>query len=124
MISGDVLFVPSGCPHRVENLTQSVAISANFVDPSNLQTVVEEVEIAALIDPRSADLLTQLTYKCAPILKDISHCMDKTDTKDKSNSDFKGCDKATKELLECHSVKHWIQYVTNEGHLKWNKFKH
>lgn len=53
------MFVPAGCPHRVENLTTSVAISANFVDLSNWTTVLEELELSALVDPRSNDLLKQ-----------------------------------------------------------------
>ncbi|XP_061191291.1 bifunctional arginine demethylase and lysyl-hydroxylase JMJD6-like [Saccostrea echinata] len=56
---GEVLFVPAGCPHRVENLTTTVAISANFVDLSNWKTVSEELELNAIIDPRSQDLLEQ-----------------------------------------------------------------
>ncbi|XP_056017847.1 bifunctional arginine demethylase and lysyl-hydroxylase JMJD6-B-like isoform X2 [Ostrea edulis] len=56
---GEILFVPAGCPHRVENLTTSVAISANFVDLSNWTTVLEELELSALVDPRSNDLLKQ-----------------------------------------------------------------
>ncbi|XP_064607869.1 LOW QUALITY PROTEIN: bifunctional arginine demethylase and lysyl-hydroxylase JMJD6-like [Liolophura sinensis] len=58
---GDLLFVPSGCPHRVENLETSLAISGNFVDLSNFKAVKEELEISALIDPRAEDLLTQFT---------------------------------------------------------------
>ncbi|XP_062594461.1 bifunctional arginine demethylase and lysyl-hydroxylase JMJD6-like [Saccostrea cucullata] len=58
--AGEVLFVPARCPHRVENLTSSVAISANFVDVSNWKAVLEELELNAIIDPRSGDLLEQL----------------------------------------------------------------
>ncbi|XP_046554523.1 LOW QUALITY PROTEIN: uncharacterized protein LOC124263846 [Haliotis rubra] len=57
---GEVLFVPSGCPHYVENLEVSVAISANFVDLSNLSAVKTELEVSALVDPRAEDLLKQL----------------------------------------------------------------
>ncbi|XP_067671162.1 uncharacterized protein [Haliotis asinina] len=57
---GEVLFVPSGCPHYVENLEASVAISANFVDLSNLPAVKKELEVSALVDPRAEDLLKQL----------------------------------------------------------------
>ncbi|CAC5424115.1 JMJD6 [Mytilus coruscus] len=56
---GDVLFVPAGCPHRVENLETSVAISSNFVDQSNLNLVRQELKINALIDIRSEELLQQ-----------------------------------------------------------------
>ena len=33
---GEVLFVPAGCPHGVRNVTDTVAISANYIDSSNL----------------------------------------------------------------------------------------
>ena len=58
--AGEVLFVPAGCPHRVENLTKSLAISANFVDKSNIDLVMRELSIDALQDQRAADLLQQL----------------------------------------------------------------
>lgn len=57
---GDLLFVPAGCPHRVENLTQSAAISANFVDLSNLSLVKKELHFASLVDPSARELLGQL----------------------------------------------------------------
>ncbi|VDI62083.1 Hypothetical predicted protein [Mytilus galloprovincialis] len=56
---GDVLFVPAGCPHRVENLETSVAISSNFVDQSNFTLVKQELKINALMDIRSEELLQQ-----------------------------------------------------------------
>ena len=52
--------MPSGCPHRVENLTSSVAISANYVDLSNISVVRRELSIQALVDCRAEDLLRQL----------------------------------------------------------------
>lgn len=51
--------MPAGCPHRVENLTTSLAISSNFVDMSNLEKVKLELGVQAYVDPRSADLLSQ-----------------------------------------------------------------
>jgi len=47
--AGEVLFVPHGCPHRVSNVTASIAISANFCDGSNITAAVEELDIAALV---------------------------------------------------------------------------
>jgi uncharacterized RmlC-like cupin family protein len=37
--TGDVLFVPAGCAHQVENTgcDTSVAVSFNYVDESNLE---------------------------------------------------------------------------------------
>ena len=58
--AGELLFVPAGCPHRVENLTKSLAISANFVDQSNLDLVLEELSVNAIQDQRAAQLLSEL----------------------------------------------------------------
>ncbi|RDD43381.1 F-box protein [Trichoplax sp. H2] len=58
---GELLFVPSGCPHRVENLERSIAISANFVDLSNYHRVVEELEYSSMMDNESKVLLSVLT---------------------------------------------------------------
>ena len=56
---GDLLFVPSGCAHRVENLTLSLAISANFVDLSNFPLVKKELHYRSLVDPNAQELLHQ-----------------------------------------------------------------
>lgn len=58
---GELLFVPYGCPHRVENLEDSVAVSANFVDLSNFKIVLKELKANAMLDPRAKELLTQMT---------------------------------------------------------------
>ncbi|XP_068672613.1 lysine-specific demethylase 8-like isoform X2 [Montipora foliosa] len=63
---GELLFVPCGCPHRVENLEDSLAISANFVDLSNYKVVIEELTANALVDPCAEELLTQLTNQDFP----------------------------------------------------------
>ena len=54
---GELLFVPAGCPHRVENVEKSLAISANFVDSSNVELVKKELQVNALLDERAAQLL-------------------------------------------------------------------
>ena len=59
IFSGEVLFVPAGCPHYVESLTESIAISANFVDLSNHSLMLREVE-ANTEDERASDLLKQV----------------------------------------------------------------
>lgn len=64
---GELLFVPYGCPHRVENLEDSLAVSANFVDLSNFYVVLEELKANALQDPRAEDLLIQMTKDDFPI---------------------------------------------------------
>lgn len=60
---GEVLFVPAGCPHKVENLETSLAISANFVDSSNFELVQQELQINGLIDVRSAKLFETFSSK-------------------------------------------------------------
>jgi len=52
--AGDIIFVPRGWPHQVENLATSVALSANFIDASNLEAACREAEILGLVseDPR------------------------------------------------------------------------
>jgi hypothetical protein len=54
---GQVLFVPAGSPHRVENLESSVAVSGNFVDDSNISEAVVHLQRNALLDPRAGELL-------------------------------------------------------------------
>ena len=63
---GELLFVPYGCPHRVENLEDTLAVSANFVDISNFEIVVEELKGNALLDPQAEDLLIQMTRDAFP----------------------------------------------------------
>ena len=41
----------------MQNLTKSLAISANFVDDSNLSAVKRELSVNGLLDPRARDLL-------------------------------------------------------------------
>ena len=57
--AGELLFVPYGSPHQVENLEDSLAISSNFVDESNIHCVVNHLRANALQDPRSGDLLKE-----------------------------------------------------------------
>ena len=61
MFTGELLFVPAGCPHRVQNLETSLAISGNFVDLSNFDLVKEELDITSLLDERSSELLKQFS---------------------------------------------------------------
>ena len=49
--------MPAGCPHRVENLERSLAISANFVDQSNFEAVVRELRGNSLVDEQAKGLL-------------------------------------------------------------------
>ena len=54
---GEVLFVPAGSPHRVENIKPSLAISANYVDHSNFEAVLTELRVNSLRDERASVLL-------------------------------------------------------------------
>ena len=58
--ASEVLFVPAGCPHRVENLDISLAVSANFVDMSNIEIVKDELSLDSLVNSRAAELLSVL----------------------------------------------------------------
>lgn len=57
---GELLFVPARCPHRVENLDTTIAISGNFVNKANLRAAMEELEVSALVDPPAHHLLRHL----------------------------------------------------------------
>lgn len=46
----DLIFVPAGWPHQVDNLETSVAMSANFIDASNVQRCIEEAEVMATVE--------------------------------------------------------------------------
>ena len=58
--AGEVLFVPAGCPHGVWNVTDSIAISANYVDYSNLSLAITELEFTSTEDPRARVVLDSL----------------------------------------------------------------
>jgi len=58
---GDCLFVPAGCAHAVRNLSDTVALSSNFVDGSNLKQVCDELAVASLRNPQAAALLQHLS---------------------------------------------------------------
>eukprot|EP00092_Neocalanus_flemingeri_P015057 GFUD01016263.1.p1 GENE.GFUD01016263.1~~GFUD01016263.1.p1 ORF type:complete len:476 (+),score=111.48 GFUD01016263.1:65-1492(+) len=56
---GQLLFVPGGSPHRVENMQDTVAVSGNFVNDTNIEEVVKHLKVNALIDPRTEALLAE-----------------------------------------------------------------
>ncbi|TRY63112.1 hypothetical protein TCAL_04276 [Tigriopus californicus] len=58
---GEILFVPRGSPHQVDNLEDSVAVSGNFVDDSNFEETIQHLKINGLLDPRALDLLNELS---------------------------------------------------------------
>ncbi|KAK3580713.1 hypothetical protein CHS0354_005717 [Potamilus streckersoni] len=90
---GDVLFVPAGCPHRVENLDKSLAISGNFVDLSNFSRVKDELQINSLLDPRARQLLDQF-------MEEGFRCNMSSDITDMKWEDYKGAVHANYEHYE------------------------
>ena len=55
--------MPAGCPHGACNLTDSVAISANYVDYSNLALAIAELELACAEDARAKVVLDSLRQR-------------------------------------------------------------
>jgi len=65
---GEVLFVPSGCPHSVENLEDSVAISANYISlHSNFQSAFQDLETNGLVHSKSRQLAAYLKTRYGPL---------------------------------------------------------
>ena len=62
---GELIFVPGGAPHLVENLTDTIAIGGNFVDESNFERVMAELRILAHRYPDArqlADALDEMDF--------------------------------------------------------------
>lgn len=60
---GEVLFVPGGTPHAVENLTDSLAVAGNFVDEANLEEALADMRLLAKRDASvgaAADALAEM----------------------------------------------------------------
>jgi len=57
---GDIIFVPSGWLHKVDNLAATIAISGNFVDRSNLEAAIDSARFEAVIDPEAYELAEAL----------------------------------------------------------------
>ncbi|CAN0330004.1 unnamed protein product [Pylaiella littoralis] len=58
--AGDLLFVPAGCPHRVENLTDTLALSCNYVDATNVDGSLKALQDQAFTDPGAGALASAL----------------------------------------------------------------
>ena len=43
-VKTDLLFVPGGSPHAVINTSNTVAMAGNFVDASNIELVLKDLE--------------------------------------------------------------------------------
>ena len=48
MRAGDLLFVPGGTPHCVENLEDTLAVAGNFVDDSNYEAALRDMRVLGL----------------------------------------------------------------------------
>ena len=67
---GEVLFVPGGTPHAVENLTDSLAVAGNFVDESNLEAVLADMGWMGECDPalkEAASALAEMEHEEAEL---------------------------------------------------------
>ena len=53
LMPGEVLFVPSGCPHRVVNLDDTLALSANFVGEYHAEASIAELELSPDLQAKS-----------------------------------------------------------------------
>jgi hypothetical protein len=75
--AGDVIFIPANCAHFVLNRTDTIAVSANFIDSTNLHLAQSELGAAANLDPRVLQLVEELERvsalgppSAAPIVRD------------------------------------------------------
>ena len=57
---GEILFVPAGCPHFVENMEDTLAISSNYVDHSNVSGTLKVLKDMSLLNEQAGELLHQL----------------------------------------------------------------
>ena len=122
-----MLYVPAGCPHRVENLEKSLAISANFVDGSNFEQVKRELSANASIDEQAKQLLSVFNDVGFDVVMSESGCVLQSEP---GNSDHTvgsesddSCKRDVHEIenstnCKCRSNKHddgslcipWLQY--------------
>jgi hypothetical protein len=59
--AGDLIFVPSGCPHHVVNVLDTVAVSANYVDPTCYDLVMKELIALSGFDKKAKNLWQELS---------------------------------------------------------------
>ena len=56
---------PGGTPHAVENLTDVLAVAGNFVDESNLESVLADMRCMGEVDPalkEAAEALAEMEH--------------------------------------------------------------
>jgi len=61
--AGEIIFVPAGSIHFVENLTDTVAISANYIDKTNVHLASERLKIEGIVNSRALELHRWLSNK-------------------------------------------------------------
>jgi len=54
---GEVLFVPNGSPHVVENITPTIAFSVNYINESNFDVCLDEMKLHSRVSSRAKDLV-------------------------------------------------------------------
>ena len=52
LLAGELIFIPAGCPHQVQNLEATLAVAMNFVDGANVARFVAEMRRKAALAPR------------------------------------------------------------------------
>jgi hypothetical protein len=60
---GDLLFVPADCPHYVQNLSDTIAISCNYVDGHNAARALAALAVDAWTDPSAGRARAALLEK-------------------------------------------------------------
>ncbi|GAB5369840.1 hypothetical protein AAMO2058_001440900 [Amorphochlora amoebiformis] len=125
--AGEVLFVPSGCAHYVENLAPTVAISCNYIDKSNRCKAAKELEILGASDPRSLFLAKTLTDKAwveeadsaiSSVIRwceggEIKNEVTQTDVKSDQHTPF-GCSGVGRDGVTVP----WVAFKRREGTLR------
>ena len=62
---GQLLFVPGGTPHHVENLHDTLAVAGNFLDDSNLDAALRDMRVMGMRDAAvaaAADALDEIDF--------------------------------------------------------------
>ena len=100
--------MPCGIAHVVTNLSHTAAISANYVDSTNLDAVLDELSVRALRDPRANALRQELQKVC---------CIHKCSNECTCTSHGKAC--------QCHNLAPFCgESMTCEAvDLTWKQFK-
>lgn len=60
LLAGELLFVPANSPHAVRNLTNTVALSGNYIDESNIHASLAALRLEGLTCSRARELLLTL----------------------------------------------------------------